>query len=81
MIAMASPASPKAGNLYDREYWAFLNRIQTRLSNLVGVQKEPLFTTDARGLWRRYVDSFLPEQRQFHACSAAAGSSRHTAGW
>jgi hypothetical protein len=59
-----------SGNIEDREYTAFLDRIRARLLvNTTGGQ--PLFTTNVEGLWDVYLAAFGDEdERQFHTCHA-----------
>lgn len=66
---------PKRGNSDDHEYDAYIARIALRFEGTVKHDLEPLFTTDAykrhdTTLWNAYLNSFPPEQRQFHNCSA-----------
>lgn len=60
-------AESARGNADDIEYDAFIERINARFQLAAS---EPLFTTDAVGLWEAYLDGFPAEQRQFHNCTA-----------
>lgn len=48
-------------------YGGWLESIRARFNRLDG---GPLFTTDAGGLWKAYLEGFDPSERQFHNCSA-----------
>lgn len=58
------------GNHDDVEFDAYLNHINDRFNALVAGGKEPLFTTNAEGLWEAYLNSFPADQRQYHNCNA-----------
>lgn len=56
------------GNADDPEYDGFMERINARFrKNIDG--GEPLFTTDAEGLFQAYLDALPPGERQYHTCS------------
>lgn len=63
-IAMQSTTR---GNITDREYDAFRERMQRRFA---AYATEPLFTTDTAGLWDAYLAAFPEGVRQHHRCSA-----------
>jgi hypothetical protein len=67
MQAQSDVPDVVSGNHDDVEYDAFLARVQARFSANIGAAS-PLFTTDAEGMWTAYLDSFSPEQRQYHNC-------------
>ncbi len=52
------------GNVDDREYAGFINKMSRRLADMEG----PLFKTDV-DLWPVYLDSFKGKDRQYHDCS------------
>jgi hypothetical protein len=60
-----------AGNHDNHDYEGFLARLQKRFLGNIKDGAEPLFTTDAEGLFDAYLKSF-PEgtERQHHNCSA-----------
>ena len=66
---------PKRGNGDDHEYaYSYLRAGWRALDANTDAGAEPLFTTDAHKrhdttLWDAYLNSFPPEQRQFHNCS------------
>lgn len=68
-IASEHARAPKLGNLHDQDYIGYLSRVQARFLTRIA-NGEPLFTTDAAGLWEAHLDSFPNEHRQFHTCNA-----------
>lgn len=58
-----------AGNGDDREYDQYLARLNTSFINAIG-DSEPLFTTDADGLFDLYLRSIPDSERQYHNCNA-----------
>lgn len=60
--------STTRGNINDREYDAFRERMQRRFT--ANAAAGALFTTDTTGLWDAYLGSFPEDVRQFHRCSA-----------
>lgn len=58
------------GNVHDDEYRMFLRQLQVHFALVV--KDKPLFTTavDGKDLWRLYLTSFQPNERQFHDCAA-----------
>ena len=70
MIQAPSPTdvpAPKAGNLHEIDYRDFCRDLEAL--TLRG-SDQPLFTTDATGLWEAYLESFPPSRRQHHNCNA-----------
>lgn len=68
-----SATAVKRDNSEDHEYDAYIGRIAERFK--LRTENEPLFTTDAykrhdTSLWDAYLNSFPPDERQFHNCSA-----------
>lgn len=60
-----------AGNYEDSDYDALLARFAKRFTANVQGGSEPLFTTDAEGLFAAYLESFADGiDRQHHNCSA-----------
>lgn len=70
-----------AGNHDNHEYEGFLARLQKRFLGNIKDGAEPLFTTDAEGLFDAYLASF-PEgaERQHHNCSACRHFVKRFAG-
>lgn len=58
------------GNYKDREYEAFLELFNARFIANTEDGKQPLFTTDADGLFDAYLAEFHPAERQHHNCNA-----------
>lgn len=56
------------GNRDDAQYDAFLGWLQARF--LANLERGPLFTTDADGLFAAYLAAFQVENRQHHTCHA-----------
>ena len=53
------------------DYDVFLDHVSSTFLDRCGDGTEPLFTTDAEGLWDLYLDGFTdPADRQHHACHA-----------
>lgn len=50
----------------DHEYDAFLERLQARFVEIAS--NEPLFTTDAEGLFEIYLNNLPEDRRQYHNC-------------
>lgn len=63
-------SEPKRGNVADPIYDDYLGRIAAHFRAAVDDGKNPLFTTDAEGLWEAYLAAFPDAQRQFHTCHA-----------
>ncbi len=69
MIDTMTNAATPTGNIDDREYAGYIDRMNRRLNGFIDAG-EPLFQTDA-DLWLLYLYSFgSPEERQYHDCSA-----------
>jgi len=69
MNALSEPAV--VGNHLDRTYDTFVERINKRFLANCANGKNPLFLTDAKGLWELYLDNFPdPIIRQHHNCNA-----------
>lgn len=68
---MGIESAVAVGNYDDNDYEAFLARFKARFTNNVRNGEQPLFTTDAEGLFAAYLAEF-PEgaERQHHTCSA-----------
>jgi hypothetical protein len=65
-----SCASTAPGDVAD-DYDAFLTHVAETFLGRCSDGTEPLFTTDAEGLWGLYLDSFTdPADRQHHTCHA-----------
>lgn len=58
------------GNADDQEYDAYLARIQKRFDERTALGQEPLFQTNAAGLWEAYLDCFPGSERQYHNCNS-----------
>ncbi|MFZ2361610.1 MAG: hypothetical protein WA040_19880 [Anaerolineae bacterium] len=71
MSTQVSATAVAHGNHDDDGYNDFLARVNARfLANCAG-GAQPLFTTDAEGLWDAYLGSFAdPDVRQYHNCHA-----------
>ena len=69
MNQVSSTDLPVRGTVDDPEYEGFLHRVSARFA-LNTQQGEPLFTTDADGLFQAYLDALPPEYRQHHTCHA-----------
>lgn len=54
----------------ERDWDAFMRRIQDRFMRNIADGKRPLFTTDADGLFAIYLDSLPKRDRQYHTCHA-----------
>jgi hypothetical protein len=68
-------AQVSRGNAEDHEYDQYLARLRRRFDLNTITGEVPLFTTDAykrhdTTLWDAYLNSFPPEERQYHTCSA-----------
>jgi hypothetical protein len=59
-----------AGNSDDALYEGMLTSLNSRFNALLDGGKQPLFTTDARGLWAAYLDAFPRDERQYHNCNS-----------
>lgn len=58
----------KVGNHLDAEYAQLLDRVNARFRK--NTAKQPVFTTDAVGLWEAYLSAFEdPAEKQFHNCN------------
>jgi hypothetical protein len=70
--ARKMPPPTLVGNQDDTEYDAYLQRLRDRFRVIVdhGLTNEPLFTTDAAGLWGHYLLALPSRQRKYHTCSA-----------
>ncbi len=69
MEKQVSGVSGAVGNSDDVEYDKYLRRMQQAfLANINGMQ--PLFTTDAAGVWDAYLAALPDDQRQYHNCHA-----------
>lgn len=69
MTQATSSATTTIGD--DHEYDAFLTHVGETFQARCAAGTEPLFTTDAKGLWDLYLDSFTdPADRQHHTCHA-----------
>lgn len=58
------------GNEDDALYEGLLTSMNSRFNALVEDGKQPLFTTDAAGLWDAYLAAFPSEERQYHNCNS-----------
>jgi hypothetical protein len=58
------------GAVGDEEYDGFLARINARFIANTNGGSEPLFTTNAEGLFSAYLDALPPEHKQHHRCHA-----------
>lgn len=68
---MTIQSAVATGNYNNHGYEAFLARFNSRFLNNIQSGAEPLFTTDAEGLFAAYLESFPEgEKRQHHNCSA-----------
>lgn len=56
------------GNINDENYAQFLSKFSENFSKIE--KDNVLFTTDVKGLWEIYLDSFPGECRQHHNCRA-----------
>lgn len=64
-------ASYGDGNRSDDTYYGYLARLNARFRANVWDGAQPLFATNADGLWEVYLDSFTdPVERQYHNCHA-----------
>lgn len=63
-------SKPARGSASDPEYDAFLARINLRFRANTNEGKEPVFTTDADGLFAAYLAALPCSDRQHHTCSA-----------
>lgn len=54
----------------DLEYTEYLRRLQDRFETRTAAGTEPLFNTDAAGLWDLYLAGFSPDERQYHNCNS-----------
>lgn len=71
MEAVAHTTTPApVGNRDDAEYDALLGRVHARFRANVRDGAEPLFTTDAEGLWSAFLDAIPLAERQYHTCHA-----------
>lgn len=62
-----TPQLPR-GNADDAAYVGHLSRIQERFFALASM--DPLFETDAAGLWEAYLSAFPASERQYHNCGS-----------
>ena len=67
MTTSSVQSTKKAGNQDDVEYDAYVRAINKTFSERTNGQ--PLFTTDATGLFDAYLAGFSPEERQYHNCN------------
>src|SRR5580704_14940280 len=68
---MSIQSAVAGGNYNNHEYEGFLARLKERFLGNIKDGAEPLFTTDADGLWEIYLASFpAGDERQHHNCSA-----------
>jgi hypothetical protein len=68
---MTIQSAVATGNYNNQGYENFLARFQSRFLTNIQNGAEPLFTTDAEGLFAAYLESFPEgEERQHHNCSA-----------
>lgn len=65
MTASQCDSAPR-GNHEDAAYEAMLARLTARVSAIT----EPLFTTDAVGLWEAFLGAIPEGERQYHTCHA-----------
>lgn len=78
--ATSEVSAAKIGNTDDHVYDAYLKRVADRFELMTKRGGEPLFTTDAEGLWEAYLSGFEPDQRQFHLCHACRHFIQHFGG-
>jgi len=69
MQTQVSEVAATRGNHEDADYDGFIARMNARLLRNCSDGDEPLFTTDATGLWDLYLAGFEdPVERQYHNC-------------
>lgn len=69
--SVSGSAAVSHGNVDDRDYDAFLERLNARILERTNDFKRPLFKTDAPDLFKPYLDLFSDEEtRQYHNCHA-----------
>lgn len=76
--AKAKTKAVQAGNAGDKEYAAFLRRLQACFA--LNLTRGPLFTTNVAGLWETYIETFPAKTRQYHTCNACRRFIEHFGG-
>ena len=61
-------SSPRSKPNLGSDYPVFLGDLQTRFEERTA--RQPLFTTDATGLWETYLSALPEDQRQIYTCFA-----------
>lgn len=68
---MGNQTAVAAGNYHDHDYDQFLARFNAAFNSAIQNGAEPLFTTDADGLYAAYLSAFSEgAERQHHTCHA-----------
>lgn len=72
MTSQTAAVAADTGNVDDADYATFLARFNVRFQDTIANGVEPLFTTDAEGLFEAYLQGFPEEggERQHHNCHA-----------
>lgn len=69
VIEKSEPSlSPRSKPNLGSDYSVFLGDLQTRFEERTA--RQPLFTTDATGLWETYLSALPEDQRQIYTCFA-----------